>query len=108
MEVSINLPTTVGKYYAYQQANLGQKVSFKYLLLRKVVGSDQKLSDTIAAITYVEETKGKKKDMQWFLGYLDALRLSRFATSEKTDILTKLGFMFPKEDEDEEWAEDEG
>lgn len=100
--------TSQSKYYTYQQASLSQKVSFNTPMLRKVVGSDKELSDSIAVLSYIEGTKGIKKDIQWFLGLLDVLRLSHLATSEKTDILSKLGFMFPKEDDDEDWSEDEG
>lgn len=96
-----------GKYYDYKTSSLGQKVSFTHKMLRHLAGSDQELSDSIATLTYLEETKGQKKDVKWFIGYLDVLRQSHFATSEKTDILTKLSFMFPKEDEEEDWSEDE-
>lgn len=107
MGVRRGLSRSQGKYYDYKTSSLGQKVSFTHKKLKLLVGSDAKLSDTIATLTYIEETKGQKKDMKWFLGMLDILRQSRFATSEKTDILTKLSFMFPKEDEEEDWSEDE-
>lgn len=106
-EVRLNLTRTISKYYAYQQASLSQKVSFNIPMLRKLAGSDQNLSDSIAILSYIEGTKKKKKNIQWFLGLLDVLRLSHFATNEKTDILSKLGFMFPKQDEEEDWKEDE-
>ena len=97
-----------GKYYDYKTSSLGQKVSYTHPLLRKVAGSDKELSDSIAILTYLGQ-KGLlgKEDTEFIVGLLDVLRQSAFATSEKTDILTKLSFMFPKEDEEEDWSEDE-
>lgn len=105
--VNINLPSSPSKYDSYQRASLSQKVSFNTPMLRILVGSDEQLSDTIAVLSYIEDTKGKKKGKKWVIGLLNVLRLSHFATSEKTDILSKLGFMFPKEDEEEDWKESE-
>lgn len=107
MGVNQNLSRSQGKYYDYRTSSLGQKVSFTHKMLRKLAGSDQELSDSIAVLTYIEDTKKEKKNIKWFIGLLDVLRQSHFATSEKTDILTKLSFMFPKEDEQEDWSEDE-
>ena len=103
--------TTLSKYSAYQQASLGQKVSFNIGILRYLAGSDQELGDSIAVLTYLSESENMKvleKDpLKWVLGLLDYLRLSHFANSEKTDILTKLSFLYPKKDELEDWSEDE-
>lgn len=99
---------TQGKYYDYKTSSLGQKVSFTHPLLRKVAGSDKELSDSIAILTYLGKRKIiAEEDTEFIVGLLDVLRQSAFATSEKTDILTKLSFMFPKEDEEEDWSEDE-
>lgn len=104
----MNLSRRESKYYDYKTSSLGQKVSFTHPLLRKVVGSDQELGDSIAVLSYLGEIGTiDKADTKFIIGLLDALRQSHFATSEKTDILTKLSFMFPKEDEEEDWSEDE-
>jgi hypothetical protein len=96
------------KYYTYQQASLSQKASFKNPILQKLSGSDQELSDSIGILWYLGETGlMDKKDTEFILGLLDVLRLSHFATSEKTNEISKLGFMMPKQDEDEDWSEDE-
>lgn len=99
------------KYDSYQRASLSQKVSFKIAILRELVGSDQELGDSIAVLTYVNDPENMKLletiPMKWVIGLLNVLRLSHFANSEKTDILSKLGFLFPKEDEEEDWSEDE-
>jgi len=103
--------TNQSKYYSYQQASLSQKVSFKNPIIRELVGSDQELGDSIALLTYINNPEKMKlletDPIKWIIGLLDVLRLSHFANSEKTDILSKLGFLFPKEDEEEDWAEDE-
>ena len=100
------------KYYTYQQASLSQKVSFKTPLLRNLAGTDKEISDSIAVLSYIRDPEKMKKlekdPILWTLGLLDVLRLSALATSEKINEITKLGFMFPKEDEDEDWSEDEG
>jgi hypothetical protein len=96
------------KYYTYQQASLSQKAAFKNKILEKLSGSDQELSDSIAVLSYLGEKKMmNKKDLEFILGLLNVLRLSHFATSEKTNEISKLGFMMPKQDEDEDWSEDE-
>ena len=100
-----------GRYHDYNISSLSQKVSFNIKIIRKLVGSDEELGDAIAMLTYIDDPKNtellEKEPIKWILGLLDVLRLSHFYNSEKTDILTKLGSLFPKEDEEEDWAEDE-
>lgn len=99
---------TTTKYYTYQQASLSQKVSFKIPILRNLAGSDPEISDSIAVLSYLGDTGViKKKDTKFILGLLDVLRLSHFATSKDTNEISKLGFMIPKEDEDEDWGEED-
>jgi len=96
------------KYFTYQQASLSQKVSFRIPILRKLAGSDREISDSIGIISYLGEAGiMDKKETEFVLGLLDVLRLSHFATSEKTNEISKLGFMMPKEDETQDWADDE-
>lgn len=87
------------KHYIFQQASLSQKISFNIPILRNLSGTDTELSDSIAIITYLGE-KGliDKADTVFILGLLDVLRLSHFATSERINEITKLGFMLPKSD----------
>jgi hypothetical protein len=81
------------------QASLSQKVSFDFEILRKLAGSDPQLSDSIAVLTYINEPANlKKPPIDFMLGLLDVLRLSHLATSEKTDIISKLGFMLPAQE----------
>ena len=78
------------------QASLSQKVSYDIAIIRKLAGSDPQISDSIAVLSYINEPENfKKSPTEFMLGLLDVLRLSHLATSEKTDIITKLGFMLP-------------
>jgi len=78
------------------QASLSQKVSFDNDLLQKLAGSDRELSDSIAVLSYINDPENlKKPPIEFMLGLLNVLRLSHLATSEKTDIISKLGFMLP-------------
>jgi len=78
------------------QASLSQKVSFDNELLQKLAGSDPQISDGIAVLSYINDPKNlEKSGIEFVLGLLNVLRLSHLATSEKTDIISKLGFMLP-------------
>ena len=78
------------------QASLSQKVSFDNELIKKLAGSDPQISDSIAVLSYINDPETlKKPPIEFMLGLLDVLRLSHLATSEKTDIISKLGFMLP-------------
>ena len=78
------------------QASLSQKVSYDNALIKKLVGSDPQISDSIAVLSYINDKENfKKSPIEFMLGLLDVLRLSHLATSEKTDIISKLGFFLP-------------
>jgi len=78
------------------QASLSQKVSFDNELIQKLAGSDPQISDSIAVLSYINDPENLKKPaIEFMLGLLNVLRLSHLATSEKTDIISKLGFMLP-------------
>ena len=78
------------------QASLSQKVSFDNELIQKLAGSDPQISDSIAVLSYINDPENlKKSGIEFMLGLLNVLRLSHLATSEKTDIISKLGFMLP-------------
>ena len=78
------------------QASLSQKVSYDIAIIRKLAGSDPQISDSIAVLSYINEPENfKKSPTEFMLGLLDVLRLSHFSTSEKTNEISKLGFMLP-------------
>lgn len=86
---------------------MSQRVSHENPIMQKLSGTDQEISDSIAVLTYLGE-KGlmDKKDTEFILGLLDVLRLSHLATSEKTNEITKLGFMLPKGSKVVDFSED--
>lgn len=85
------------KYEFYQQASLSQKLADKYPLFQKLAGSDRDLSDSIAVLSYLgEQGMLETEDTDFIIGLLDVLRMSRFATSEKVNEITKMGMMMPK------------
>ena len=87
------------KYYTYQQASLSQKVSFNDAIFRKLAGADPEISDSIGVLSVLCEKGILNEDdpaIQLMLSLLDVKRKSRFATSDKTNEITKLGFMLPK------------
>jgi len=91
------MPTTQSKYFTYQQASLSQKVSSNIPILQILAGSDREISDSIGIISYLGDTGVMNKDdTKFVIGLLNVLRLSHFATSEKTNEISKLGFMLPK------------
>lgn len=97
------------KYYTYQQASLSQKVAFKDKIFSKLAGSDQTISEAIGMLEIMCDMGMLDRDdpnTKLLLAILDVKRKARFATSEKTNEITKLGFMLPKSDDDEDWSED--
>lgn len=91
------MPKSKSKYEFWQQASLSQKVSNEIPILQKLSGSDREISDTIGIISYFTD-KGMidKESSEFILGLLDILRLSHFATSDKINEISKMGFMLPK------------
>jgi len=89
------MPKRQSDFEFRQQASLSQRVSFEIKILRILAGSDPQISDSIAVLTYIEETKEEEKGINWVIGLLNVLRLSRFATSDKTNEISKMGFMLP-------------
>jgi len=85
------------KYQFYQEASLSQKLSDKYPLYQKLAGSDREISDSIAILSYLGKLKMiDKSSLEFMVGLLDVLRMSRFATSEKVNEITKMGLQMPK------------
>ena len=97
---------TKSKYQFYQEASLSQKLADKYPLYQKLAGADRDLSDSIAVLSYLGE-KGliDQNDTDFIIGLLDVLRMSRFATSERVNEITKMGLQMPKA-EDEFYGSD--
>lgn len=85
------------KYEFWKEASLSQKLSDKIPILQKLSGTDPEISDSIAVLTYLSDPENfKKSGLEFTIGLLDVLRLSHFATSERTNEITKMGLMLPK------------
>lgn len=93
------MPKKSSDFEFRQQASLSQKVSYDIPLIRKLAGSDPQISDSIAVLSYINDPENfKKSAIEFMLGLLDVLRLSHFATSEKTNEISKMGFMLPSKE----------
>ncbi len=94
------MPKSTNIEFRYQ-ASLSQQVSDKDEIFKKLAGSNPELSKSIGVLLVLCE-KGilDKNDpnMILTLALLDVQRKAEFATSEKTNEITKMGFMLPKSD----------
>ena len=88
------------KYEFYREASLSQKLADKYSLYTMLAGADKEISDKIAILTYLHDPENEKTrvedPVQWLIGLLNVLRMSAFATSERTNEITKMGLQMPK------------
>lgn len=96
------MPQSKSKYQFFQEASLSQKLAYKIPIYQKLAGTDRQLSDSIGVLEYL-----KKKDVidkndpniDLFIGILNVLRMSAFATSEKVNEITKMGMQMPQREE---------
>ena len=89
------------KYEFWKEASLSQKLSAKIPIYQKLAGSDVQISDSIAVLSYINDPENfKKTPIEFMLGLLNVLRLSHFATSEKTNEITKMGLQMPKSEDE--------
>ena len=90
------MPKKSSDFEFRQQTSLSQRVGFKIPLMQMLAGSDPQISDGIAVMSYINDPENfKKTPAEFTIGLLNVLRLSRFATSEKTNEISKMGFMLP-------------
>ena len=89
------MPKKSSDFEFRQQTSLSQRVGYHIPLIQKLSGSDPELSDSIAIIQVLKKLKLINDELDFVLEILDALRLSHFATSDKTNEITKMGFMLP-------------
>ena len=75
---------------------LGQELAFLDNIYQKLAGTDKELSDAIAVLTLLRQEKLVGKEIDFILKLLDVLRKSAFATSDKTNEITKLSLLLPK------------
>lgn len=90
---------TKSKVEFYQQSSLSQKLSHKDKIYRKLAGTDRELSDSIGILLVLGEfgmIDLENSNVALLLALLDVQRKSAFATSEKTNEITKMGLQMPK------------
>ena len=92
------MPKKSSDFEFRQQTSLSQRIGFHIPIVQKLAGSDPELSDSIGIILVLCK-KGilneKDPNIQLMLALLDIQRLSHFVTSEKTNEISKMGFMLP-------------
>lgn len=93
------MPKRTSDFEFRQQTSLSQRVGFNIPIMQILAGSDPEISDSIASLTYISDPENTKllaeAPLKWVIGLLNVLRLSRFATSDKTNEISKMGFMLP-------------
>ena len=105
------MPQSRSKYQFYQESLMAQRVADKYPEFINYAGADPKTSLKIMFF----ETLGKhnkidlkKDDMPLFMDLLHGRRKVLFATSEKVNEITKMGFMLPKSAKEVDYDADTG
>lgn len=88
------------KYEFYKEASLSQQLADTYPLYTQLAGADREISDMIAVLSYMTKPENielsKTDPIKWLIGLLNVKRMSAFATSEKTNEITKMGLQMPK------------
>lgn len=84
-----------------QQASLSQQLADKDNIYTKLAGSNPELSKAIGVLLVLCEMKimdENDPNVQLLLALLDVQRKAEFATSEKTNEISKMGMQMPKSD----------
>lgn len=87
------------KYQFFQEASLSQKLADKDPIYQQLAGADPEISESIGILLVLCELKIMNKDdpnVKLILAILDVKRKARFATSEKTNEITKMGLQMPR------------
>ena len=86
------------KYEFWKEASLSQKLADKDEIFTKLSGVDPKISESIGVLLILIENKviEESATIKLMLALLDVKRKARFATSERTNEITKMGLMMPK------------
>lgn len=82
-----------------QGAAMSQQLSDLDPIYRKLAGSDPSISDSIGFLLVLGKFKIidlKNPAIKLTIALLDVQRKSHFATSDKTNEITKMGFQMPK------------
>jgi hypothetical protein len=87
------------KYEFWKEASLSQKLADKDPIYQQLAGSDPEISEAIGILLVLCELgvmDKKDPNVKMILAILDVKRKARFATSERTNEITKMGLQMPK------------
>lgn len=90
------------KHQFYQEASLSQKLAHKDKIYKQLAGTDRELSTSIGMLLILGEHKlidTENPSIKLMLDLLDVQRKAAFATSEKTNEITKMGLQMPKSED---------
>jgi len=90
---------TQGKYQFYQEASLSQKLANKVPIYQQLAGTDREISNSIGFLLIMGEHNLidlENPAIKLMLAILDVQRKAAFATSDKTNEITKMGLQMPK------------
>jgi hypothetical protein len=83
----------------FEKISLAQKISDKDPHIKKYAGSDVELAKQIATLeVFRDYAILPLEESQFIIDLLVEQNKATFASSEKTDIFTKLGLLFPKKE----------
>lgn len=92
------MPKKSSDFEFRQQTSLSQRVSFLIDMMKHLAGSDPETSLAIANLRVLGQNNIinlEDPGIKLLLDMLDGRRLALFATSEKTNEISKMGFMLP-------------
>jgi len=105
------MPQSRSKYQFYQESMMAQRVADKYPEFIDYAGADPKTSLKIMFFKTLGKHNKidlKKGDMPLFMDLLQGRRKVLFATSEKVNEITKMGFMLPKSKKEVDFIDNTG
>jgi hypothetical protein len=95
------MPYTRSKYEFHQEASLSQQLAKLHPEYAEYAGSDPKISKKIARLkAFVKLGYVTQEEVTPLLIILDEDRKAAFATSERTNEITKMGLQMPKSREE--------
>lgn len=93
------MPQSRGKYQFWKESSLSQQLSSKDPIYKQLAGSDPETSKTIGILTILGQhgiLNLKDPNISLLMDILNVTRKALFATSEKTNEITKMGLQMPK------------
>jgi len=97
------MPQSRSKYEFYKEASLSQQLSHRIPIYQKLAGSDPETSESIGFFLVMGELgyiNLESKGMKLVMSLLNVKRQALFATSDKTNEITKMGLQMPKSEDE--------